>query len=280
MNKYALLAVITILLLGILVHFRIIGPGSGDSYAWRVRQTAQLHSIDTGVELFRNEWGGYPPSDANDPTGSPYCGAMKLTEAVVGQDLVGFHSESVFRRDGLGSDGKVDLYPDDIAKMDPSARANLKVREGPYLPIENARPFRLADVYGKGQTGPFPGDLWVLCDVFEKKRPSRKKTGMPILYYLAHPDREAHDVNDPDNPENIYDYKDNQALIALGVPGDPGAVHSLLDPRSFYKMTRNLKIDTTSTPYRADTYILLSAGYDGQYGTADDVFNFPWKYRE
>jgi len=240
----------------------------------------QLHSIDAALELFRHECSGYPPSDANDPTGTPFCGVMKLAEAVMGQDLLGFHSKSVFRRDGFDSDGKVDLYPDDIAKMDPSARANLEVREGPYLQVENAGPFRLADVYGKGRTGPFPGYLWVLCDAFEKKRPSGEKTGMPILYYRAHPDREAHDVNDPDNPENIYDYKDNQALVTLGVPGDPGAVHPLLDPKRFYKMTRNWKIYTTSTPYKADTYILLSAGYDGQYGTPDDVFNFPWKYHQ
>ena len=27
-------------------------------------------------------------------------------------------------------------------------------------------------------------------------------------------------------------------------------------------------------PYRADSYILMSAGFDGLYGTKDDVFNF------
>jgi hypothetical protein len=33
-------------------------------------------------------------------------------------------------------------------------------------------------------------------------------------------------------------------------------------------------------PYRRDSYILISAGYDGLYGTADDVLNFEWKDRE
>ena len=33
-------------------------------------------------------------------------------------------------------------------------------------------------------------------------------------------------------------------------------------------------------PYRADSYILISAGYDGLYGTRDDICNFDWKYRE
>jgi len=35
-----------------------------------------------------------------------------------------------------------------------------------------------------------------------------------------------------------------------------------------------------SRPHRADTFILISAGQDGQYGTADDICNFEWKYRE
>ena len=38
------------------------------------------------VELFDSQFRGYPPSDANDVTGSPYCGAMKLAEAMMGQD--------------------------------------------------------------------------------------------------------------------------------------------------------------------------------------------------
>jgi hypothetical protein len=29
---------------------------------------------------------------------------------------------------------------------------------------------------------------------------------------------------------------------------------------------------------REDSYILISAGKDGLYGTADDICNFEWKY--
>jgi hypothetical protein len=31
---------------------------------------------------------------------------------------------------------------------------------------------------------------------------------------------------------------------------------------------------TLPLPYRADSFILISAGKDGDFGTADDVFNF------
>lgn len=235
-----------------------------------LRGRAELHSMDSALELFRYDCNDYPSSDANDPTGLPYCGAMKLAEALMGQDLLGFAPKSVLRRDGLDASGQVKLYSHE--------GESLVARVGPFIPPENANAWRLADIYGQGRTGAFAKDVWVLCDPFEKKRPSGKRTGMPILYYRAHPDRTAHDVNDPDNPQNIYDYKENQALLALGVPGDPDSAHPFADPKRFYELTRNHKIDTASVPYRPDTYLLISPGKDGLYGTADDVVNCEWKY--
>jgi hypothetical protein len=175
-----------------------------DVDGWDVRPQAQLRSIDTAVEIFNNEFNRYPPSEADDPTGLPYGGAMKLAEALMGQDLLGFHSDSIFRRDGLDAAG-MRLYPPDINAMPPVLRdINLKARKGPFLGSENANAWRLEDIYGQGKTGPFPGNTFVLCDVFERKRPSDKRTGMPILYYRANPGGTAHDVDNPDNPQNIY----------------------------------------------------------------------------
>ncbi|MHC4479037.1 MAG: hypothetical protein ACYTEL_25715, partial [Planctomycetota bacterium] len=47
-------------------------------------------------------------------------------------------------------------------------------------------------------------------------------------------------------------------------------------PKLFYQKTVNPNITMLegNRPYRADSYILLSAGFDGLYGTDDDVFNF------
>ncbi len=88
------------------------------------------------------------------------------------------------------------------------------------------------------------------------------------------------DLDDPDDPENIYDYRDNHALVCLGVPGEPNAVHPLSDPKRFYMNMRSDKVVTESKPYRADSFILISAGPDSRYGTADDICNFDWKYRD
>ena len=87
-----------------------------------------------------------------------------------------------------------------------------------------------------------------------------------------------------DGGGNIYNYWDNQDLIALGKPWGGTGEHEL-DPASgttglpdrFYMNTLSDKI-STPRPFRADSYILMSAGWDGEYGTADDVCNYQWKY--
>ncbi len=264
-------------------------------YATNVKQTAQLHAIDAAIELFNNEFDGYPTSSARDSTivngtgGVPYCGAMKLCEAIMGQDLLGFHSNSVFRADGKDVTGTFELYPT------PAPPANLSARKGPYLQPENASAYKISDIYGTAGTAAFGNlDHFVLCDVFAKQQRTGKKTGMPILYYKANTANTLHDaartMDAYTSGGNIYNYYDNQELVALGKPWDPsGGLHALDkaspsnqpagQPTRFYQNTLSDRITTTPRPYRADSYILLSAGWDGEYGTADDVCNFEWKYK-
>ena len=106
-------------------------------YAKELSQNAQFHSIDAGLEMFRNDFEVYPPSDKLDLDGENYCGAMKLAEAMVGQDLLGFHPDSLFNCDGDGlyyTPGWPVPEPDD-----PNYIKNLKARKGPYVTLENAR---------------------------------------------------------------------------------------------------------------------------------------------
>lgn len=236
---------------------------------YEVKQNAQFFYIYGAIELFNSEFDGYPLSDAMDEDDRSYCGAMKLCEALMGWDLQGFHPSSKFRADGLDESGAFLYNPD-----------TLEDRKGPYVPEGSSNPYRLKDLYG--DVGPFEGNEYVLCDIFRQvtSNDTGKKIGMPILYYKADTSKTAHDVNDPNNPENIYDYRDNHALLALGVPGKPGQKHPLYeDPKIFYEMTRNYRSAKTNKPQRADTYILLSAGRDGLYGTEDDITNFYFRWK-
>jgi type II secretory pathway pseudopilin PulG len=278
---------IIVILIGLLVP----ALNKVKQFAREVKQKAQFHSIEAAIELFNSEFDDYPPSDALDPDGEQYCGAMKLCEAMMGRDLMGFHPDSIFRSNGMGLG--INLYPPQSA--DPIAyRNSLSARKGPYLPLENANAFQLRDLYK--EVGPFAaGESFVLCDVFRRVThlQSGQKVGMPILYYKANTANTQHDIGNPDNPQNIYDYRDNNLLVMLGKPFDPppnGEPHRLAtEPGQsggyrFYMNTTNDKVLATTTaairPYRADTYILISAGNDGEYGTPDDICNFDWRYRE
>ncbi len=245
-------------------------------YAREVKQRAQFHSIDTALQFFNSEFDTFPDSSATGPDGKAYCGAMKFAEAMVGKDLMGFNPDSVFNSSGLDQSGTKQLYDAGSATFDPSAR------KGPYLPIENANAYRIEDIYKS--YNPFAAGSIVLCDVFGQvtNNSTGQRIGMPILYYKAHPSKMKHDVADATN--SIYDYRDNQELLLLGRPWD-GGEHRLAqegtfpDGARFYENTWNDQVTTIRRPFNKDTYLLISAGNDGEYGTSDDICNFDFKYR-
>ena len=249
-------------------------------YAKRVKQKAQFYSISVSMDLFNAEWDGYPDSDAVDEDGNPYCGAMKLCEAMVGMDFKGLHPASRFC---IGD--KDTLYPPKDMPDPVTYAQNLKSRKA-YLQLENANANKIKHIYS------VVGEEVVLCDVYGRVRlvdpidPNiGGKTGMPILYYKADTAKTKHEYTPGNNSVNIYNCEDNQLLIDLGMPWS-AFVHPMTStggntstgappsPGIFYDKTLNEKISTLDRPYRADSYILLSAGFDGEYGTDDDVFNF------
>ena len=243
-------------------------------FARKVSQKNQFHSINVALELFRSEFDGYPDSGPVDATGAPYCGAMKLAEAMVGWDLLGFHPDSRFRNDGTDGAAPPTLLYDPLT---------LKARKEHYLPLENANAYKLGDIYPNIATSTFNGDRFVLCDAYTRvmNLNTGKKIGMPILYYKAHTSFSAHDLTNLANLQNIYKYQDNHDLVGVGKPWNPpapagtGTPHTLFtDPLEFYRSTWNDNISSMVRPYRVDSYILISAGFDGEYGTPDDVFNF------
>lgn len=261
-------------------------------YALYVKQRNHFKSIGTALELFNAEWDGYPDSDGIDntvPNGLPYCGAMKLCEAMVGQDLLGFHPESRFRQDGyngLDPPRDKDLYPARRVPLPPPAvvEESERERKGLYLSRDNANAYRMGDLYS--DTTPFPPDLPVLCDVYGNTlhRATGKSVGLPVLYYKADTTKQAHIFG---NPNNIYNHTDNIDLIDLGLPFQLGFTHPMASggfapigeppmaarPEIFYEITLNEQMSIPK-PYKDNSYILISAGFDGMYGTPDDVFNF------
>lgn len=277
---------IVIILIGLLVP----GLNMAKRFARKVTQKNQFHSLDAALELFNAEWEGYPDSGAKDPEDNSYCGAMKLCEAMVGKDLKGFHPDSLFRHDGLDGSGGNDLYPDVDSPSPEEYKLNIQSRNRPFLQLESANAYELDSI--SEDTGPFdqiPGKDYhpfVLCDEYTRVTnigdTGPRKIGMPILYYKADISKIRIYTDEPTNEENIYDFKDNDELVQLALPWSTSDEHHPMDSVNgdaaiFYKKIANDKIaveDITDRPYRADSYILMSAGYDGEYGTPDDIFNF------
>jgi prepilin-type N-terminal cleavage/methylation domain-containing protein len=233
------------------------------------KQKAQFATISIALETFRNDFGDYPESDnlAND-----YCGAQKLSEAMVGYDLFGVHPNTEFKSDGKWTTGPT---PQEYTATD---AANLKARKGPYIEVEKAGAVKLDALYSN--PSPLTAATYVLTDTFKKKNVQSpdKKFGMPILYYKAKVNKIEHAQGASDN---IYDFDNNKALCyTLTAPWD-GAPTTVLNDTQFYgddyianKNTDNPAASSTYLPYNKDSFILISAGKDGLYGTDDDIFNF------
>lgn len=299
---FTIIEILTVMsIIVILISLLVPSLTMARRFAKEVKQRAQLRSIEAALEIFHKDWGDYPPSGGPDKTNSwrdenndSYCGAMRLCEAIMGQDLLGFHPESHFNSDSSNpahprwTDG---LYPTDLDPQIDLDRENMDVRRGPYLDAEDSDAYKIKDLYAS--INPFPAggndsDDRVLCDSYGRvtHRTTGKKVGMPILYYKANPSGTLHDPNLTDFTSNgslyIYDYRENDELVQLGIPTNQNAdFHPLhkdpaggADGTRFYEMTLNKQVDSMERPYNPESYLLISAGYDGTYGTEDDICNF------
>lgn len=136
--------------------------------------------------------------------------------------------------------------------------------------------------------------------------------GYPVLYYRADPaGRQMADgqpeyfVSSP-RDRGIYHWGDNAGLVpppeSGGDPfgtstglilndtldiGNRDAWHRLawdengatgdpprFEPGTFQGYIQDYAVTAKPRPHRADSYLLISPGYDGRYGTADDIANF------
>ncbi|MDD5459627.1 MAG: type II secretion system protein [Phycisphaerae bacterium] len=298
-KAFTMIELLTVLgIIAILVGILIPALAMVRKFAKETAQKSRFTAIEMAMLTFKNDYGDYPPSyRVYQPQPSlstlDYCGTQKLAEALVGLDLLGFHPDSVFRSDGFDGPAPsgVNIYT--------TATYDDGERKGPYLDIEKANVFRLGTsditkqdgLWNRNDCTPLNPDTFVLCDVFTCKKVVMtdfgktvvRQAGTPILYYKANTTNKSIGV-DLAIPDRIYDYRDNipftEVLPILatgkkvkhkigqpqeGVPTEKNFYYFIADP---------LTSISTKMPYNPDSYILISAGMDGEYGTADDITNF------
>ena len=103
---------------------------------------------------------------------------MVAPVALVGWDLLGFHSKSGFTSSGyndMDGDLKVELIYDPVNGVAGSAGnwvetgdENVKARKGPFLELENANVYAMGDIYT--DTTGFDPLNFLLCDEYAVKR--------------------------------------------------------------------------------------------------------------
>ena len=104
-------------------------------------------------------------------------------------------------------------------------------------------------------------------------------TGMPILYYKANRMKVENDKTKWN--DSTYNLRDNfcSGQGFINAPAPFGGEHPLKNQPTnaglFYDKIQNPNFPgPPARPYRAESFLLQSAGEDGLYGTMDDVFNF------
>ncbi|MHB9069241.1 MAG: type II secretion system protein [Sedimentisphaerales bacterium] len=295
-NGFTLAELLTaIAIIAILIGVLMPALNMARKFASDTKQKAMLASIETGILMYKNDNGEYPPSHGYDKNNSPtyadydYCGAQTLAEALLGQDLLGFHPSSKYEFDAYKSGGS-ELYYD-------SNDTNLRNRKGPYLNRENIGVFKPKDIFDpKAFFNTLEPENYLICDVYTAvtrdvpvaSGTKKFKIGTPILYFRADTSRLEIDALKPYN-ESIYNFLDNQLLVALGKITNTGAKYerhlnflsaSGNKADGFYDYitddtaTTTLGSNPRTRPVRPDSFLLISAGADGFYGTTDDICNF------
>jgi len=290
---FTLLEMLTALaIIAVMIGLLIPAISKIQDTAHTVKQKAQFGAIEIALEAFNADTGDYPQSSYTSFSGNPadgYCGAQKLAEAIVGMDGFGFHPKSQWRSDGMADfdgDGTFELIYDVVNGVKSGAvtlqtpNDNLKARKGPYLELEKANAVKVNSLYNANPD--ININTFVLADMFGnvKNKATGKKTGMPILYFRADTGKTLHYPTPMPTliihtPNSIYNPMDNGAIFSNKAPWDTSMSHPMWTTgvKIFYDRIRNPNFTAPDRPYRATSFILLSAGSDGVYGSADDVYN-------
>lgn len=274
-----------------------------------IGDSLEMYRNDNETDKTAKATNGYPPSAmGEDPavtgTGDFIVGANWLVRYLMGKDLAGYaprrNVPAALLNPG-GQDEEVPWYG-----YDTNGKPVVD-RVGPYLDNQAVKVVRTMDLdQGPGNT---PSNNFktreeqVIVDQF----------GYPVLYYVSNPVQaskpHANIASFDGTVPGIFTMKDNALFTGLcqgtmcnlngwdfgeapkhylgdfGAYNPPDVIHIRDNVKTFpyYILDRDLydasyntdnPNQTTATPYRKDSFLLITAGKDGIFGSSDDVNNF------
>ncbi len=287
-------------IIGLLIAIALPAINNARIQAKAAATKALIGVLTTGLEGYKADTrvgGDYPPSTYLQVT-SPHTnqnayvgGANLLVWALVGADT-------------LGSPGFRDVDGDGAWADDVGAGAGQLYQVFNNQPVVT-RAGRFVDLSKVKMAKPDPSNVqkpFVISDLSSKPRLTSQvfldNFNQPILYYKAK--RHMRDLVDIAEPNQAaYTLIDNVAFTGSGAslqgidlgagvyhpiselgptvpsPADmSNASSSFRTNPSFARTVWNPTSVATAQPHNADSYILISAGPDGLYGTGDDIANF------
>lgn len=297
-SGFTLIELLTVVaIIAMLVAIFAVGSRKIRIISFGLQQKSVFHAMTVGLELFSGDFDGYPNSRLTQNSGGSFItGAQHLTEALLGRDERGFERLTRWTPPDDINPPSNDLYT--------NADASLARRRGPYCEIKYGKVLTIHDLWGP-QAGIYDSGATplgvarspVITDVFAQNDAfAGGRVGMPILYFKADATKQRFRVDAArqtvDNPDLsqysdwVYNFSDNLPILNLPWLRDPGAAWGghFPDPdnagrnpaQMFYeKITQQANPDQGFyRPYNGATFILMSAGWDGIFGTKDDIVNF------
>jgi prepilin-type N-terminal cleavage/methylation domain-containing protein len=240
------------------------------------------------------------------------CGAQHLVEALVGRDEAGIEPRTGWYapNDALYQTDPVVNSP---TFYDSTADISRNRRGGPYTELKHVDVRTIYELWQgeNGSTGIYDSQnaapakrAPVFTDVFSKFRitladGSTTRVGMPILYFKANRaatlqfrlnTSQQTAVNPADNLMErwTYNFIDNRAIVNLPSLADTSVTEAghYVNPKDASKQKQQVFYELITQrsepdrpfykPFNANTFLLISAGWDGVYGTGDDVTNFKY----
>jgi prepilin-type N-terminal cleavage/methylation domain-containing protein len=255
--------------------------------AREVGDKASLRTINDAVENFAAEMGSYPNSRRNGilfpyagnpdpaslviPAAPPEArdqGAHVLFESLVGLDRIGYQKDSYYAVNPLT--GKPCVYDAGNNPIDTERRSPFVNLESVTVgTMEKAHPDSTVFAGGANMNQ-------VFMDTLDVSKPR------PILYYKARTNRylldEIYDINDNFGITNDVDSSTGLPYHEKFHDNPPGFYEFIWDRKTGIPAGGTsadaIFTDPSARPHKADTFLLINAGRDHEYGTTDDITNF------
>ena len=296
---FTLIELLTVVaIISLLIAILSVGTRKVKILSKGLQQKSVFHAMTVGLELFSGDFDGYPDSQAVNTSGGWVSGAQHLAEARRGRDNRGDDLRSRWRpSDDQTADN--DLYSD--------VPSSLARRKGPYCELKYGTTNTIYDLWGSQagiyDSGASPAGYQrspIITDVFTQNDTPVGRVGMPIMYFKADSTKRfrvdaarqtvAETGYVPGEYSNwVYDLTDNVPILQLPWLRDPAAGPPewnghYPDPDNSGKSQAWMFYEQITQqanpaqhffrPFNGATFILISAGWDGIFGTKDDIVNF------